>query len=76
MPSVSLTVVIHLSVDSEGNTEVMMDSPDQGVYGLKGDVIVIQRPVSASDSFTLFNYSMTHPCAYPVIDTRAIGYYQ
>ncbi len=41
MPSVSLTVVIHLSVDSEGNTEVMMDSPDQGVYGLKGDVLYV-----------------------------------
>lgn len=39
MPSVSLTVVIHLSSDSEGNTMVTMDSPDQAVYGLEGDVL-------------------------------------
>ena len=68
MPSVSLTVVIHLSVDSEGNTEVMMDSPDQGVYGLKGDVLYVSDD---SLAISVASVGMTYSAA--CVSTKNCG---
>lgn len=37
-PAVKLSLVFHISESPEGKTEVTLDSPDQGAYGIPVDV--------------------------------------